>query len=229
MLLSFSPFDWWAVTLPTIFKKLNQGLIPISTMDNRKVKALIIIMASLGALALSLLVFLGTHDRQSMTPLKAATVIAYDETLTDGMNISGCASECFYSTKADKRVQDDLKILETETGCLKYFNKYWDIQQTYPEHWGESIYKGRYADDCVAVVISAMELQNPNTYVMANGLYIDDNNHAVIELIQTDRNSDFQYTCDPATNCKQLYTVIYLPKKLIGSLTSLTFATNSNT
>lgn len=73
-----------------------------------------------------------------------------------------------------------------------------------------------------------MDLQDHTKYTMANGLYIDGNGNAVIELVQIARNADFQYSCDPASNCQQLYTVIYLPKKLVASLNTLTFAINSS-
>lgn len=199
----------------------------MENISNTKFKALAIIFALFGTLALCLLVFLGTNFESALKTLENAHVVIFDDTLTVGMEISGCASECFYSTKVDKSVQDDFKILKVEGDCLKYFNKYWDIRQTYPTNWGESIYPGRYTDDCVAVVISAMSLQDPSKYILANGIYIDNENNAIIELVQIDRDANYGYSEDPIMACEQMYTVVYLSRELASRLNSLTFAINN--
>lgn len=200
------------------------------SLGSRKAKLLAVIAVVLFLLAVVIIVALDQMPsrRLSLRPLEKATVVTYSNALTEGMDISGCVSEYFYSTQVDKSVQDDFRILKTENDCYKYFQKYWDIQQTYPERWGESLYQRYYENGCVGVVIAPTALQDSTKGIVANGIYTDEAGNAVVELVQMNRDANYGYSADPGTDCAQVYAVVYLPREAVDGMNTLTFAVNDS-
>ena len=154
---------------------------------------------------------------------KAATV-TFSEDLVEGYIPGNCFSESFYSTKEDKDVLDRVKLLSSRSAFRYWYEGTCDICQTYPEKLEATMGYRRIAEGYVALVTSVSDLQSADDSVLVKGVYRDGQGKAVLRLGTTARNPAYRYDKNPATECRQIYTIFYFMPEEIREIEELVFA-----
>ena len=154
---------------------------------------------------------------------KAATV-TFSEELVEGFIPGNCFSESFYATKEDKNVLDRVKLLSSRSAFRYWFEETCDIRQTYPEKLESTMGYRRIAEGYVALVTSVSDLQSSENAVLIKGVYRDGQGKTILRLGTVARNPACRYDQDPATRCRQVYTIFYFKPEEIREIQELVFA-----
>ena len=153
-----------------------------------------------------------------------ADTVTFSEELVEGYILGNCFSESFYSTKEDKVALDRVKLLSSRSAFRYWFERTCDIRQTYPETLEATMGYRRIAEGYVALVASVSDLQSADYSVLVKGVYRDGSGKAILRLGTEARNSAYRYAQDPATQCRQVYTIFYLKPEEIREIKELVFA-----
>ena len=180
-------------------------------MGIRGVLKIVTLFAVIAAAALCILNFRG---RVATEGKFLSAVIELSDEGVEGATASACFSECFYSTKTSDL--DTIKVYKNVSSFNRWKSEYWDIPQTYPENWGQSMSQDRFNEGYIALVVAPSSMQDPNFIVSAACKHTNDGGNIVVELQRKERNSHFGYRKDPSIACKQIYVVIYLKKNDIN-------------
>lgn len=156
--------------------------------------------------------------------IKRAPIERLTAEMIEDRTPSACLSECFYSTIEDKKVQGTFKYFDDYEDYKLWENKRRDIEQTFPANSESSMAKKWFSDGYNALVISSMELFDVSAQTVVTCRYIDDENNALIVLGNISRNSKYEYSVDLNTECRQMYTVVFLKPEDVENYNSLTFA-----
>ena len=175
------------------------------------------------AMAIAVIV-LGDGRRVENTALKKASFVAFSEQLVEGYTVSNCFSESVYSMRPNKNLMDSCQVLDDKSSFLAWLDTYWDIRRVYPAGAEESTGPKRMAEGYVPIVVSASTLQDCEKQVLVKGIYTDEENNVVIRLGTVLRNGYYRYDHELDTECRQIYTILYLIPDTINKINTLSFA-----
>ena len=167
-------------------------------------------------------------DPSNLRTLRGANVVTLDSSALDSYEVSGCQSECFYSTKKDSGVTNKIKVLTDYKDYQNWFEKYHDIQLVAPSSTLENQAGSQIENGFYAVVVSLPDLFDTEHNVLATAKYQNEDNDLLITLGQRDRDPIYKYD-DNLTNAKAIYTTIYLDKNVVKNATDIAFAVDAGT
>lgn len=197
-----------------------------SDQEENKTKAKYLTKLVIGGVAVVAIVgiIVFAVSDSNVRALKNAEMVEYSESLVKDASISGIASECFYSTNKDSSIADGIKVFSDVEDFEKWYDKYHDISRITPAGRAECTAQTYFSNNCYAVVVSPTDLFDPSKQVLATAEYTTENGNMIIALSQMDRSDEYRYSVDLSDECKQIYTIVYVPVEEVENTDSISFA-----
>lgn len=181
-------------------------------MSVKRALGVIVIFVAVAAIALGIM---AARSKSGPVGGVERSIVSLSKELLADTIPSGCFSECAYSTKAGSL--DTVTVYKTQTAFNRWKSKCWDIPQTYPENWGQSMSEDRFKDGYVALVVAPSEMQDPDYLISAACKHTDPDGDIIVQLQQTKRNTSYSYRKDPSVACNQVYAIIYLKQNEVDA------------